>query len=108
MDAPTIGGTDQVIKTRFIGMNNYLIWSYLAFINLISGILFAYDKQAARKNRQRIPEATLHSLELVGGVFANIMLMYTLRHKNGKFSYYWLTWLVIIGWVVILFNSYSI
>ncbi|MEI8085780.1 MAG: DUF1294 domain-containing protein [Paludibacter sp.] len=83
-------------------MNNYLIWYYLAIINLLSGILFSYDKQAARKNRRRIPETTLHTFELVGGAFANIMLMYTLRHKNRKFSYYWVTWVVMIGWVVIL------
>lgn len=89
-------------------MNNYLIWFYLAFINLLSGIIFAYDKHAAKKNRRRIPETTLHSLELAGGVFVNIFLMYTLRHKNSKFTYYWFTWLVIIGWVLILFNTYSI
>jgi len=82
---------------------------YLIIINITSGIIFTYDKQLSKKkNKRRIPEFSLHILELLGGVFANIMLMYTLRHKNGKFSYYWLTWLVMIAWVVILFNSYSI
>lgn len=82
-----------------------MILFYLVFVNLISGIFFVYDKQAAKKNRRRIPEITLHSLEIAGGVFANILLMYTLRHKNRKFSYGWFTWLVIIGWVVILSQS---
>lgn len=74
---------------------------YLLIINFVSGILFSYDKHAARRNHQRISEITLHLLELLGGVFANLMLMYTLRHKNRKFSYYWVTWLAIIGWLVI-------
>ena len=81
---------------------------YLLIINFASGILFTYDKNAAKKNKRRIPEFRLHVLELFGGVFANILLMYTLRHKNRKFSYYWFTWVVIIAWVVILYNTYSI
>ena len=75
---------------------------YMLFINFLSGILFAYDKQVAKKNRRRIPEITLHIFEFLGGVFANFMLMYTLRHKNRKFSYYWFTWLVMILWLAFL------
>jgi len=78
---------------------------YLLFINFVSGILFAYDKHVAKKNRRRIPEITLHIVELLGGVFTNIILMYTLRHKNRKFNYYWFTWLVIIGWVFLLIQG---
>jgi len=80
-------------------MNN-LIGIYFAAINLLSGILFAYDKKAAKNNRRRIPERTLHLLEILGGVLANLLLMYTLRHKNRKFSYWVWTWVVVIGWVM--------
>jgi uncharacterized membrane protein YsdA (DUF1294 family) len=83
-------------------MNNNLIGIYFAAINLLSGILFAYDKNAAKNNRQRIPERTLHLLEILGGAFANLVLMYTLRHKNKKFSYWVWTWLVLIGWIGVL------
>ena len=75
---------------------------YMLFINFVSGILFAYDKHVAKKNRRRIPEITLHIFEFLGGVFTNILLMYTLRHKNRKFSYYWFTWLVMILWSTFL------
>ncbi|MFT3752438.1 MAG: DUF1294 domain-containing protein [Paludibacter sp.] len=83
-------------------MHNYWLWYYFGSVNVISGLLFAYDKNAARNNRQRIPERTLHLLEILGGVFANLLLMYTLRHKNRKFSYWGWTWLVMIGWIVVL------
>jgi len=43
----------------------------------------------------------LHLLEALGGVIANLLLMYTLHHKNRKFSYWIWTWLVLIGWGVI-------
>lgn len=83
-------------------MNNNLIGIYLLFINLLSGIVFAFDKNAAIKKHRRIPEQTLHLFELFGGVFANILLMYTLRHKNRKFSYWVWTWGIMIGWIIIL------
>lgn len=75
---------------------------YLACINVFSGLIFSIDKQAAIKGRRRIPERTLHLLEVLGGAFANLLLMYTLRHKNRKFSYWFWTWLVMIGWVVVI------
>jgi len=83
-------------------MNNNLIGLYLLFINLLSGIIFAFDKNAAIKGQRRIPAQTLHLFELFGGVFANILLMYTLRHKNRKFSYWVWTWVIMFGWIIIL------
>lgn len=77
-----------------------IVYIYLLLINLLSGILFAYDKNAAKNNRQRIPERTLHLLEILGGAFANLLLMYTLRHKNRKFRYWVWTWLVMVGWII--------
>jgi len=74
-----------------------LITIYFVFINLLSGFIFAYDKNAAIRGRRRIPERTLHILELLGGVFANLLLMYTLHHKNRKFSYWAWTWVIMIG-----------
>ena len=80
-----------------------MYWYYIGIINLLSGLLFAFDKQAAINGRNRVPERTLHLLEALGGVVANLLLMYTLHHKNRKFSYWIWTWVVQIGWVVIIF-----
>ena len=74
------------------------IYIYLIIINMASGFLFAYDKYSSTKNQQRIPEKILHLFELLGGVFANVILMYTIRHKNRKLSFWVCTWLVLIGW----------
>ena len=79
-----------------------LFFIYIMIINLLSGILFAYDKRAAMMNRHRTPERTLHVLEMLGGVFVNLLLMYGMHHKNLKFSYYGVTWLVLIGWVGVI------
>lgn len=71
---------------------------YLGLVSLVSGILFAVDKRKARLEKRRIPEMTLHLFELLGGVFINLILMYTIRHKNRKFSYYWITYLILLLW----------
>ncbi len=78
---------------------------YLVLINLFSAIIFVYDKRAAIKNRRRIPERNLHFVELLGGVFINILLMYILPHKNRKFSYYGPTWILFIVWILIIIYS---
>jgi len=80
---------------------------YMIIINILSGILFSYDKRAAIKNNRRIPESTLHMLEIVGGVFANMVLMYSIHHKNRKFRYYGVTWVVMMGWIVIIWTLYN-
>jgi len=79
----------------------------LIFINLLSGIFFAYDKHAAIKNHRRIPERTLHILEIAGGVFSVFLLMYIIHHKNRKFRYYGVTWVVLMGWVIILYSYFN-
>ena len=88
-------------------MQIYLLWFYFGVINILSGIVFAYDKYAAKRNRRRIPEITLHFLEMLGGVFINIILMYIIHHKNRKFSYWVWTWLILISWLVLIFKIFN-
>ena len=64
-----------------------ILYIYLGIINFISGFFFYIDKKAAIKDRTRIPEKTLHIFELIGGVFANIVLIYFIRHKNHTVRY---------------------
>ena len=79
-----------------------IFFIYLIIINLASGIVFITDKHAAIKNHRRVPEKTMHVLEMLGGVFANMVLMYSIHHKNRKFKYYGVTWVVMMGWIAFL------
>lgn len=83
-------------------MNLPLFAIYLISINIISGIFFVFDKKAAQRGHRRVPERTLHLLELCGGVFITWLLMYIIRHKNCKFSYYAITYLLLAGWIASL------
>ena len=72
---------------------------YLLFINLLAAGLFIYDKKTAIKNGKRVAEITLHLMELLGGDFTIILLMYAIRHKNRKFKYFIITYLILFLWI---------
>lgn len=79
-----------------------LLVIYLGSISVVTGLLFIFDKLAAQGNLRRVPESVLHSFELLGGVFMNLVLIYLIRHKNRKTSYNSYTWLIGILWILIL------
>ncbi len=64
-----------------------LLFAYLIVINLITILVFAFDKARSRTNKSRIPEKTLLILVLVGGSPAALYAMNTFRHKTKKYSF---------------------
>lgn len=60
----------------------YIILIYLQLVNLAAFAAFGIDKHKARKNRWRIPEATLMTLAVIGGSIGALAGMYLFRHKT--------------------------
>lgn len=75
------------------------LFIYLIIINLVAAGFFIFDKKSAKRNGKRITEMTLHLLELLGGVFSILALIYVIKHKNRKFKYYIFTYLILLLWV---------
>ena len=59
-----------------------LLSCYLLLMNAIGILLMLIDKQKARKNHWRIPEATLMTIAAFGGSLGCIGGMYAFRHKT--------------------------
>ena len=59
-----------------------LLLAYLLIINAVGFALMLIDKWKARKNRWRIPEATLMGIAALGGSVGSLLCMYTVRHKT--------------------------
>ena len=71
----------------------YLIASLLSFI------MYAADKSAARKGASRTPENTLHLLSLAGGWPGALIAQQKFRHKTRKQSFR------SVFWVTVLLNT---
>lgn len=55
---------------------------WLILISLISVIVTVADKVKAKSGSQRVPEATLMLLSVLGGSFAMLVTMLIIRHKT--------------------------
>ena len=61
---------------------------YLCIINALAFLLMLIDKQKAKKNRWRIPEATLIGMCAIGGSIGGLVGMFLLRHKTQHAKFY--------------------
>jgi len=86
-----------------LSLSFVFVFAYLVLISLISLIFFSLDKSKAKRNKRRIPEATLHILELLGGVFVILPWMYVIRHKNRKWKYFLWSYLILVLWLAVIF-----
>lgn len=60
---------------------------YFIIINIINFILFAIDKQKAKKNQWRIPESWLFFTSFIGGSLGGLLAMNIMKHKTRKISF---------------------
>ena len=62
---------------------------YLIGINIVAFVVYGIDKVKARKNKRRIPEATLLMLAVIGGSIGAWLGMKVWHHKtlHKKFKY---------------------
>jgi len=75
---------------------------YLA-MSVLTFLVYALDKSAARRGGWRTQETTLHALALLGGWPGALLAQKHLRHKNQKASFqtaYWAT--VVVNLAVLL------
>lgn len=64
-----------------------IIAAVYGLMSLIAFLAYYLDKRAARLDRPRTPEATLHVLELLGGWPGALLAQRLIRHKNAKVGY---------------------
>ena len=62
---------------------------YLLSINVVSFVLFGYDKFLAIKNKRRIPEKELFTVATIGGAFGGLFAILVFNHKISKAFFMW-------------------
>ena len=74
------------------------LWIAAAYagMSLLTFIIYAIDKAAARSQRRRTPESTLHLLALACGWPGALLAQQWLRHKSVKQPFRTVFWLTVV------------
>lgn len=62
---------------------------YLAIMNIITFILFCYDKTLANRGKRRVREFVLIGMSFLGGSLGGILAMHLRRHKINDWYFVW-------------------
>ena len=80
----------------FAGKIPLLIMGLYFIISLLTFLLYAKDKSAAKKGAWRTPESTLHLFSLFGGWPGALVAQQRLRHKSKKQPFRFVFWLTVL------------
>jgi len=72
--------------TLWLALAWYGVWS------VVSVALYGADKRAAGRGAWRIPEKTLHTVDLLGGWPGGALARRVFRHKTSKWSFLIVSW----------------
>ena len=89
-------------------MSVTVVFAIYLITSIITFLVYAQDKSAAKHNRWRTKESTLHSLALTGGWPGALLAQKILRHKSSKAAFqrvFWVTVVVNVGAVGLLVNT---
>ncbi len=83
-------------------MNEALIY-FCIIINIITFLVFGYDKWQAKNNKKRISEFHLLLLTAIGGTIGGLLGMNFFKHKTNKFSFILSFYTIVILQIVLLY-----
>lgn len=96
-----------MIESIITNYSKYILY-YLIFINLITGLIFLYDKIKSNiVDADRVDESTFHTLGFFGGIFSTFTLVILLNHKSTKMTFQFITYLILSVWIYIGFKFYK-
>ena len=76
---------------------------WLVAVNLMTYVMYWWDKRRAVKGNRRVSERELLAWALVGGTPAAYLAMRKFRHKTQKPSFRRMFWVIAIGQVALLY-----
>ena len=94
-----------IVAAQHRGLDLRLVAGYMVTIGALTYGMYAYDKRRAQAGEWRVPEVTLHLLEITGGWPAAFLAQRWLRHKTSKRSYQFMFWLIVLLYQFVAFDS---
>jgi uncharacterized membrane protein YsdA (DUF1294 family)/cold shock CspA family protein len=95
-----------VAMTVLFGKLPFVVFGAYVGMTVLAFVAYAIDKSAARNNRWRIKESTLHMLGVAGGWPGALVAQQFYRHKSKKPAFqaaFWFTVVVncaVLGWLL--------
>ncbi|MDO3386876.1 DUF1294 domain-containing protein [Gilvimarinus sp. SDUM040013] len=97
-----------VVVATFFGRLPVQLLAIYAIACILTFIVYAMDKAAAKNDKWRTKESTLHLLGLIGGWPGAFYAQNKLRHKSKKNEFqsvFWITVVLNVGAFVYLFTD---
>ena len=85
-----------VLALLRLPVDAWLSAAYALCASLVTYAVYRHDKARAEARGWRVPEATLHVLELIGGWPGAFLAQRRLRHKIAKRSYQAVFWAIVL------------
>ncbi|MGJ8647069.1 DUF1294 domain-containing protein [Marinomonas colpomeniae] len=85
-----------------------ILASFYGVMSLVTFCLYGIDKSAAKCNKWRVRESTLHLMSLLGGWPGAILGQKVFRHKTKKRFFRSMFWLTLILNFVLFYGMYSL
>jgi len=73
-----------------------------AGMSLLTLVTYAFDKWAAIKGWQRVPEDTLHAMAIIGGWPGALVAQRLVRHKTRKQPFRLIFWITVLVNIAVL------
>ena len=89
-----------LLFSTVMGKLPLIVGGFYLVVSLITFIVYAIDKSAAKNGRWRTQESPLHTLALIGGWPGAFVAQNSLRHKSSKTEFksvYWVTVILNLG-----------
>lgn len=80
----------------------FILVAVYAVMSVVSLVLYYSDKQRAEANQWRISEATLHGVDLAGGIIGGLLAQEIFRHKTAKQQFIGVTVLIALVHLLVL------
>jgi uncharacterized membrane protein YsdA (DUF1294 family) len=78
------------------------VLAWLLVSNVVSAVVYTWDKTQARRGGRRIPERTLFVLNFAGGFGGAWLVFFGMRHKTLHRSFWFVQSAATILWIVLL------
>jgi uncharacterized membrane protein YsdA (DUF1294 family)/cold shock CspA family protein len=91
-----------VLLSGYLAQTWNFVLAYLLGINVVTVLMYGYDKAIASSNRVRVPEKVLHGLAMLGGSPAALFAQLFFRHKTVKASFQLSYWAIVLVQVVLI------